>query len=112
MEWISYLRRYHRAAYTNFIRGGRLHSYPAEIDIQAQGAMERPKKENALEWAGRRHNIRACAREMRKRRSSSHRQQAAGRTLRRFSAGTEGTDFVQGCRCLTKSRSLNIIFVI
>ena len=57
---------------------GRLNTYLADIDRQAQershrliedmkqaqGITERLKEENALEWVGRLGNIRACAREI------------------------------------------------
>ena len=64
--------------YTNLLTSGRLNTYLADIDRQAQerferliegmkqaqGITERLKEENALEWAGRLNNIRACAREI------------------------------------------------
>ena len=57
---------------------GRLNTYLADIDRQAQerferliegmkqaqGITEHLKEENALEWLGRMNNIRACAREI------------------------------------------------
>ena len=73
-----YLKEYRRVTYTNLLTSGRLNSYLAEIDKQAQERMERLtedmkrtqgiteqlKAENALEWVGRMNNIRACAREI------------------------------------------------
>ena len=64
--------------YTNLLTSGRLNTYLADIDSQAQecferliedikqaqGITERLKEENALEWTGRMNNIRACAREI------------------------------------------------
>ncbi len=58
--------------------GGRLNTYLADIDRQAQerlerliegmkqaqGITEQLKAENALEWVGRMNNIRACAMEI------------------------------------------------
>ncbi|MBC8532318.1 TnpV protein [Gehongia tenuis] len=70
-----YLREYRRITYTNLFTSGRLNSYLADIDEQAQqrfetiteqmkqaqGITEQLKAENALEWTGRMNNIRACA---------------------------------------------------
>ena len=75
---LRYLKEYRRVTYTNLLTSGRLNSYLAEIDKQAQERMERLtedmkrtqgiteqlKAENALEWVGRMNNIRACAREI------------------------------------------------
>ena len=44
--------------------GGRLNTYLADIDRQAQGVTEQLKAENALEWVGRLNNIRTCAMEI------------------------------------------------
>ena len=43
---------------------GRLNTYLADIDRQAQGITEQLKEESAIEWTGRMNNIRACAREI------------------------------------------------
>ena len=43
---------------------GKLNTYIADIDRQAQGITEQLKAENALEWTGRMNNIRACAMEI------------------------------------------------
>ena len=75
---LRYLKEYRRVTYTNLLTSGRLNSYLAEIDKQAQERMERLtedmkrtqgiteqlKAENALEWVGRMKYIRACAREI------------------------------------------------
>ena len=75
---LRYLKEYRRVTYTNLLTSGRLNSYLAEMDKQAQERMERLtedmkrtqgiteqlKAENALEWVGRMNNIRACAREI------------------------------------------------
>ena len=75
---LDYLKQYRKVTYTNLLTSGRLNTYLADIDKQAQerferliGGMkqaqditERLKEENALEWLGRMNNIRACAREI------------------------------------------------
>ena len=75
---MRYLKEYRRVTYTNLLTSGRLNSYLADIDRQAQerfetlteqmkqvqGITEQLKAENALEWTGRMNNIRACAREI------------------------------------------------
>ena len=73
-----YLKEYHRNTYTTLLTSGRLNTYLADIDKQAQERMERLteqmkrvqgiteqlKAENALEWTQRMNNIRACAKEI------------------------------------------------
>ena len=75
---LRYLKKYRRVTYLNLLTSGRLNTYLADIDKQAeelffrlveqmkqeQGITERLKEENALEWAGWLNNIRACAREI------------------------------------------------
>ncbi len=75
---LRYLREYRKVAYINLLTSGRLNTYLADIDRQAQerferliegmkqaqGITEQLKAENALEWTGRMNNIRACAREI------------------------------------------------
>ena len=75
---LNYLKQYRRVTYTNFLTSGRLNTYLADIDRQAQerferliegmkqaqGITEQLKAENALEWVGRLNNIRECAREI------------------------------------------------
>ena len=75
---LDYLKQYRRVTYTNLLTSGRLNTYLADINRQAQecferliedmkqaqGITERLKEENSLEWTGRLNNIRACAREI------------------------------------------------
>ena len=75
---LRYLKEYHKIVYVNLLTSGKLNSYLADIDEQAQemlfrlveqmkraqGITERLKAENALEWTGRMNNIRACAMEI------------------------------------------------
>lgn len=75
---LRYLKEYRRSTYTTLLTSGRLHTYLADIDKQAQERMERLtaqmkraqgiteqlKTENALEWTQRMNNIRACAKEI------------------------------------------------
>ena len=75
---LRYLKEYHRNTYTTLFTSGRLNTYLADIDKQAQERMERLteqmkrvqgiteqlKAENALEWTQRMNNIRACAKEI------------------------------------------------
>ena len=77
-QHLRYLKEYRRVTYLNLLTSGRLNSYLADIDRQAQerfetlteqmkqvqGIMEQLKAENVLEWVGRMNNIRACAREI------------------------------------------------
>ena len=42
------------------LTNGKLNSYLADIDKQAQGITEQLKAENTSEWVGRMNNIRAC----------------------------------------------------
>ncbi|MBM6804865.1 TnpV protein, partial [Mediterraneibacter glycyrrhizinilyticus] len=72
------LKEYHRNTYTTLLTSGRLNTYLADIDRQAQerfeilteqmkqaqGITEQLKVENTLEWVGRMNNIRACAMEV------------------------------------------------
>lgn len=73
-----YLQKHKRAFYTTLLTSGKLNSYLADIDKQAQerletlveqmkqtqGITEQLKAENSLEWAGRMNNIRTCAMEI------------------------------------------------
>jgi hypothetical protein len=75
---LRYLKEYRRITYTNLLTRGRLNSYLADIEKQAQerfetlieqmkqaqGITEQLKAENALEWVHRMNNIRACAKEI------------------------------------------------
>jgi hypothetical protein len=72
---LDYLKQYRKVTYTNLLTSGRLNTYLADIDRQAQerlewlvegmkqaqGITEQLKAENALEWTGKMNNIRACA---------------------------------------------------
>lgn len=74
---LQYLKEYHRTVYLDLLMSGRLNSYLADIEEQAQGRFEQTieqmkqaqgiteqlKADNALEWVGKMNNIRACARE-------------------------------------------------
>ena len=76
-QHLNYLKQYRKVTYTNLLTSGRLNTYLADIDRQAQerferliegmkqaqGITERLKEENALEWVRRLNNIGACARE-------------------------------------------------
>lgn len=75
---MRYLKESHRGTYINLLTSGRLNTYLAEIDKQAQerferliedmkqaqGITEQLKAENALGWIQRLNNMRACAREI------------------------------------------------
>ena len=73
-----YKKQYRKVTYTNLLTSGRLNTYLADIDKQAQerferliegmkqtqGITEQLKADNALEWTGRLNNIRVCNREI------------------------------------------------
>lgn len=75
---LDYLKQYRNVTYTNILTSGKLNTYLADIDRQAQerferlikgmkqaqGITERLKEKNALEWIGQLNSIRACAREI------------------------------------------------
>ena len=75
---LHYLKEYRRGTYINLLTSGRLNTYLADIDRQAeelffrlveqmkqaQGITEHLKAENQLEWVQRLSNIRACARKI------------------------------------------------
>lgn len=75
---LRYLKEHRRNTYTTLLTSGRLNTYLADIDKQAQERMERLteqmkraqgiteqlKAENALEWTQKVNNIRACAKEI------------------------------------------------
>ena len=75
---LDYLKQYRRVAYTNLLTSGKLNTYLADIDRQAQerferliedmkqaqGITEHLKAENALDWVGKLNNIRANVREI------------------------------------------------
>lgn len=78
LSYKRYLKEHRKATYTTLLTGGKLNTYLANINEQAQerfeklieqmnqaqGITERLKAENALEWTGRMNNIRACAMEI------------------------------------------------
>ena len=73
-----YLKEHKRAAYITLLTSGRLNSYLADIEEQAQerferiveqmkqahGITEQLKAENQMKWVGRMNNIQSCAREI------------------------------------------------
>ena len=72
------MKEYRRTVYLNLLMSGRLNSYLADVEEQAQerferiveqmkqvqGITEQLKADNAWEWVGRMNNIQACAREI------------------------------------------------
>ncbi len=75
---LEYLKQHRKVTYTNLLTSGKLNTYLADIDRQAQerferfiegmkqaqGITEQLKAENSLEWVQCLNNIRACAREI------------------------------------------------
>ena len=75
---LQYLKEYRRNVYLDLMMSGRLNSYLADIEEQAQerferiveqmkqaqGITEQLKANNTWEWVGRMNNIQACAREI------------------------------------------------
>ena len=73
-----YLKEHKRAVYITLLTSGRLNSYLADIEEQAQerferivelmkekqGVTEQLKAKNQMEWVARMNNIQACAREI------------------------------------------------
>ena len=73
-----YLKEHKEAVYITLLTSGRLNSYLADIEEQAQerferiveqmkqaqGITEQLKADDTLEWIGRMSNIQACAREI------------------------------------------------
>ncbi|XCP87096.1 TnpV protein [Roseburia hominis] len=73
-----YLKEHRKATYTTLLTSGKLNTYLADINEQAQerferlieqmkqapGITEQLKADDALEWVGRLNNIQACAREI------------------------------------------------
>ncbi len=74
----SYLKEHRKATYTTMLMEGKLNSYLADIDKQAQemylrlidemadrqGVTEQLKAEKPMEWIGKMGNIQSCAREV------------------------------------------------
>lgn len=68
---LRYLKQHHKVFYTNLLTSGKLNSYLADIDKQAEdmflrlieqianreGVTEQLKAENQIEWVGRMNNI-------------------------------------------------------
>ena len=75
---LRYLKEHKRAVYITLLTSGRLNSYLADIEEQAQerferiveqmkqaqGITEQLKAENQMEWVTRMNNIQVCAREI------------------------------------------------
>ena len=59
-----YLKEHKRVVYITLLTSGRLNSYLADIEEQAQGITEQLKAENQMEWVRRMNNIQTCAREI------------------------------------------------
>lgn len=73
-----YLKEHRKATYTTLLTSGKLNTYLADINEQAQerferlieqmkqsqGITEQLKADDALEWVGRLNNIQACAMEI------------------------------------------------
>ena len=73
-----YLKEHKEAVYITLLTSGRLNSYLADIEEQAQerferiveqmkqahGITERLKVENQMEWVARMNNLQSCAREI------------------------------------------------
>lgn len=74
-RYLRYLKQHRRVLYTNLLTSGKLNSYLANIDKQAEdmflrlvkqmaereGVSEQLKAENQLEWVGKMNNIRSRA---------------------------------------------------
>jgi hypothetical protein len=72
---LRYLKQHRKILYTNLLTSGKLNSYLADIDRQAEemfsrlvkqmaeceGVTEQLKAENQLEWVGKMNNIRSRA---------------------------------------------------
>ena len=75
---LRYIKQYHKVRYVNLLTSGKLNSYLAEIDKQAEdmffrlveqmaereGVTERLKADNQMAWVGRMNNIRSRATEI------------------------------------------------
>ena len=75
---LRYLKEHKRTVYITLLTSGKLNSYLADIEEQAQerferiveqmkraqGITEQLKAENQMEWVSRMNNIQACAREV------------------------------------------------
>ena len=75
---LRYIRQYKQVLYTNLLTSGKLNSYLADIDKQAEemfsrlvkqladkeNVTEKLKAENQMLWVQRTNNIQACAKEI------------------------------------------------
>ena len=75
---LRYIEQHHKVRYTNLLTSGKLNSYLAEIDKQAEdmffrlvkqmaereGVTEKLKADNQMEWVARMNNIRSRATEI------------------------------------------------
>ena len=75
---LRYLKQHRKVIYINLLTSGKLNSYLADINEQAQemylrlidemadrqGVTEQLKAENPMEWVGRMGNIQSCVREI------------------------------------------------
>ena len=75
---LRYLKQYRKVLYTNLLTSGKLNSYLADIDVQAeemfsrlakeyadrQGVTEQLKAENQLLWIQKMSNIQSCVQEV------------------------------------------------
>lgn len=75
---LRYIKQYHKVRYTNLLTSGKLNGYLADIDKQAEdmffrlvkqmaeceGATEKLKEDNQMEWIARMNNIRSRATEI------------------------------------------------
>lgn len=75
---LRYLKQHRKVLYTNLLTSGKLNSYLADIDEQAEdlffrlvnqmvereGVTEQLKMENQMEWVGRMNNIHGSAMEI------------------------------------------------
>lgn len=75
---LRYIRQHRKVLYSTLLTSGKINTYLADVEEQAQelfdrlmkkrakreGITEQLKAENALEWVGRMNNIRACAMEI------------------------------------------------
>ena len=75
---LRYLKQHRKVLYTNLLTSGKLDSYLADVDAQAEdmflrlaeqmaervGVTEQLKAENQMEWVGRMNNIRSRAMEI------------------------------------------------
>lgn len=91
---MRYLKEYRKVTYTNFLTSGRLNTYLAEIDKQAQGITEQLKAKNALEWVGRLNNIWVYAMEIVEKEIIFHSQKVAG-DITTLAAFLKNEDIIQ-----------------